>query len=293
MEQYQFSQGITWFEGQWLPGDTPIMSGMSSGGWIASTVFDGLRAFDNVMPDGDLHCQRLLRSSQALGHQPDYTWQQVFDLCWEGITRFPTGEALYIRPMIWADSGFIAPDAGSEKLAVTLFPMPMPQRNAAMTAMITDFARPLPQTAPTKAKAAALYPNSGLAIKQARENGFHNAVIQDVFGNIAEFSASNLFVVKDGRVITPVDNGSFLCGLTRQRTMALLAELHIPCVEGCVTKQMLLDADEVISTGNYAKIMTVSQIDQAHYPRGPVFEALYDAYHRFAAGQRYSGRKIA
>ena len=97
-------------------------------------------------------------------------------------------------------------------------------------------------------------------------------------GNIAEFSASNLLVVKDGAVVTPADNGCFLCGITRLRSMALLQELGIPIREGRVTEAELLDADEVISTGNYAKVMAVSQIEDSHYPTGTVFSKLYDAY---------------
>ena len=278
MREYDFSNGITYFNGEWVDGDTPIMSGMSSGGWIASTVFDGIRGISGTMPDGDLHCQRLIASSRSLGHTPPVTWQEVLELCWQGMQKFDAQADLYIRPMLWADTGFIAPDTDSTRFALTIFEMPMPAKEDTMTAAISSYARPLPHTAPTKAKAAGLYPNSGLAIIEARKRGFKNAVLKDAMGNIAEFSASNLLVVKDGAVVTPADNGCFLCGITRLRSMALLQELGIPIREGRVTEAELLDADEVISTGNYAKVMAVSQIEDSHYPTGTVFSKLYDAY---------------
>lgn len=284
MDRYDFQGGITYFDGQWLSGETPLISGMSSGSWVASTVFDGLRGIQGKIPDGDLHCQRLIASSQGLGHAPDLTWQQVLDLCWQGLQKFPLDHDLYIRPMFWADTGFIAPDPQSTKFALTIFPMPMPKQEDTMTAAISSYARPLPNTAPTFTKAAGLYPNSGLAIIEARKRGFANALLKDVMGNIAEFSASNVMIVKDGEVLTPADNGCFLCGVTRFRAMRLLQELGIDVREGRVTEQQLRDADEVISTGNYAKIMAVSQIEDVTYPCGAVFEALYNAYKDFARG---------
>lgn len=285
MQEYSFSGGVTYFEGQWLPGDTPLISGMSSGGWVASTVFDGLRGYGGTIPDGDLHCQRLVRSSCGLGHAPGLSWQEVLELCWQGLERFPAGAALYIRPMFWADTGFIAPDPESTRFALTIFEMPMPEKSKAMTAAIARQIRPLPDSAPTHAKAAGLYPNSGLAIREARGRGFENALLKDAFGNIAEFSASNVMIVRDSEVVTPADNGCFLCGITRYRAMILLRELGIPVREGRVTEADIRAADEVISTGNYAKVMTVGRIEDVHYPQGPVFDALYDAYQGFAQSQ--------
>ena len=288
MREYDFSDGVTYFNGEWLPGDTPLISGMSSGGWVASTAFDGLRGIHGTIPDSDLHCQRLIASSRGLGHAPDLGWQQVLELCWQGLERFATDSDLYIRPMFWADSGFIAPDADSTRFALTVFEMPMPLREDTMTAAISSYARPLPNTAPTHVKAAGLYPNSGLAILEARKRGFKNALLKDTMGNIAEFSASNLMIVKNGEVITPSDNGFFLCGITRLRSMELLRQLGIPVREGRVSEANLRDADEVLSMGNYAKVMAVSQIEDIHYSIGPVFHALYDAYQAYARdfGQR-------
>lgn len=282
MDRYKFSNSITYFNGAWVDGDTPLISGMSSGGWVASTVFDGIRGIHGTIPDGDLHCQRLIASSLGLGHAPPVSWQEVLELCWQGLRRFDDNAELYIRPMLWADSGFIAPDAETTRFALTIFEMAMPAKTDTMTAAISSYARPLPHTAPTHIKAAGLYPNSGLAIAEARKRGFDNAILKDAMGNIAEFSASNLLMVKDGEVITPADNGCFLCGITRLRGMALLKELEIPIREGRITESELLVADEVISTGNYAKIMAVSQIEDKHYPTGPVFSRLYDAYWEYA-----------
>ena len=73
--------------------------------WLASTVFDGARAFEGVAPDLDLHCQRTIRSAHALGLNPIKSADELYQLAWEGIKRFPEGTELYIRPMFWADSG--------------------------------------------------------------------------------------------------------------------------------------------------------------------------------------------
>ena len=75
---------------------------------------------------------------------------------------------------------------------------------------------------PTNAKAGCLYPNNGRAILEAKMRGFDNALVLDMLGNVAETGTSNIFMVKDGQVFTPAANGTFLSGITRSRTIALL-----------------------------------------------------------------------
>ena len=76
---------------------------------------------------------------------------------------------------------------------------------------------------PTNAKAGCLYPNNGRAILEAKMRGFDNALVLDMLGNVAETGTSNIFLVKDGHVLTPAPNGTFLSGITRARTITLLA----------------------------------------------------------------------
>jgi branched-chain amino acid aminotransferase len=123
---------------------------------------------------------------------------------------------------------------------------------------------------PTDAKAGCLYPNNGRAITEARARGFDNALVRDMLGNVAETGTSNVFMVRDGVVFTPMPNGSFLNGITRQRVIALLRENGIEVRETVLSVADFFDADEIFSTGNYSKVTPVTRIEDRALQPGPI-----------------------
>jgi branched-chain amino acid aminotransferase len=114
---------------------------------------------------------------------------------------------------------------------------------------------------PTNAKAGCLYPNNGRAILEAKMRGFDNALVLDMLGNVAETGSSNIFMVKDGHVFTPAANGTFLSGITRSRTIGLLADYGFKTTEKTLSVREFREADEIFSTGNHSKIVPVTRIE--------------------------------
>lgn len=275
---------LTWLDGKWHEGDPPLYTANSLAAWLSSTVFDGARSFDGVAPDLDRHCERLNNSARSFGLEPLLTVAEMTKLAWEGIRRFPKETQLYVRPMYWGDSGFIVPDPGSTRFALVLTEMTMPEPKG-FAACLSTYRRPAPNTAPTDAKASCLYPNGARALVEARSRGFDNGVILDLLGNVAEFITSNLFIVKDGVTVTPIPNGTFLNGITRQRVIQLLREDGREVVERVVTWPEVMDADEIFSTGNYAKVTPVSRIEDRNLQPGPVYERARKLYFDFAREQ--------
>lgn len=275
------SSALTYVKGEWLEGNPGLIGPMSHAMWLASLVFDGARAFEGVAPDLGLHCARSVRSALAMGLAPMLTAGEIEELCWDGIGRFPKDMALYIRPMFWAEDGFVAPDPASTQFALTINDSPMPPASG-FTACLSTRRRPTPASAPTEAKAACLYPNAGLALKEAQERGFDNAIMLDPIGNVAEFATANLFIAKDGAAHTPVPNGTFLNGITRQRVIGLLRDAGIPVYERTLTFQEVLEADEVFSTGNYSKVVPVTRVEGRDLPAGPVAARARALYWEFA-----------
>jgi len=274
-------RAITYVNGDWLEGNPPLLGPMSHAMWLASLVFDGARSFEGVAPDLGLHCARVVRSAEAMGLAPMLTAGEIEELCRDGIRRFPTETALYIRPMFWAESGFVAPDPDSTAFALTLNEAPLPPASG-FTACLSTRRRPTPASAPTQAKAACLYPNAGLALKEARARGFDNAVMLDPIGNVAEFATANLFIAKDGVVHTPVPNGTFLNGITRQRVIGLLRDAGVTVFERTLTAEEVLEADEVFSTGNYAKVVPVTRVEDRDLQPGPIAQRARALYWEFA-----------
>src|SRR4029079_7900686 len=144
--------------------------------------------------------------------------------------------------------------------------------------------RPSYEFAPTDAKAACHYPNSSRALREAAKRGFNNAVFLDPSGNVSEFSTSNLFYAKDGEVHTPVPNGTFLNGITRQRVIKLLRKAGIAVHERSVPWSDVMAADEVFSTGNFGKVIPVTRVESRDLQPGPMFKKARELYWEFAHG---------
>lgn len=223
----------TWFEGDWHEGNVPIMGVADHGTWLGSLVFDGARAFDGYTPDLALHCARVNASARGMGLNPNVTDEEILGLALEGVKKFPVGTALYIRPMVWAKLGqpmMVAPDPDSATFALCLEERPMAKPEG-LSFTTTRFRRPTQDTATTNAKAGCLYPNNARMLAEANAKGFQNAISQDVLGNVAETATSNIFMARDGVVLTPIPSGCFLDGITRQRVISLLRGDGVQVVE--------------------------------------------------------------
>ncbi|MEJ6669056.1 MAG: branched-chain amino acid aminotransferase [Alcaligenes aquatilis] len=271
---------ITWSNGQWSDTSAPLIGATDHAFWMATTVFDGARSIHGHTPDLDLHCERLNRSAVTLGMEPVMTPQQTVDLVHEGLKKLSHTTDYYIKLLHFAPGGFIQPDPATSQLAIHIFESPMPE-DSGFSATFSEFLRPDPSMAPTDAKASCLYPNTQRILRDASARGFDNAIVLDSKGKVAEFAVANLWIVRDGVVLTPELNGTFLNGITRRRVMQLLRDDGLDVREVSLTPQDVLDADEVFSTGNYGKVLHCNRIDDHHYAHGPVetrARELYMAY---------------
>ncbi len=283
-----WSRTWTFFEGAWHEGNVPIIGVRSHAAWLASSVFDGARAFEGVTPDLDRHLARINRSAATMFLKPVVAPERWAELAEEGIRRFPPGAELYIRPMYWAEQTgtlSVAPDPEGTCWCLSVYDLPMPQA-ASFSVTLSPFRRPTAETMPVDAKAACLYPNNARAALEAKARGFDNALVRDMLGNVAELANSNVFMVRDGVVMTPVPNGTFLDGVTRQRVVALLRADGVQVLERTLTYADFQAADEIFSTGNFAKLMPANRIDDRHLEVGPIYRRARALYWDFAHSRR-------
>jgi branched-chain amino acid aminotransferase len=278
------SKTWTYFEDAWHEGNVPIMGPRTHAAWLCSLVFDGARSFEGVAPDLDLHCARVNDSAKKMFLKPTVPAETWVKLAQEGIARFDKDAALYIRPMYWAEKEgpwVQAHDPESTRWCLSIYEAPMrPPKGFSIT--LSPFRRPTFETMPVDAKAGCLYPNNARALFDAHARGFDNAVVCDVVGNVAELATSNIFLVKDGIVYTPIPNGTFLAGITRQRVINLLREAGVTVLEKVLTYQEFQQADEIFSTGNYSKVVPVTRIDAKVLPFGPTYTKARELYWSFA-----------
>ena len=278
------SKTWTYVEGDWHEGNVAILGPRSHAMWLGSSVFDGARWFEGVAPDLDLHSKRLNASAIAMGLKPTMPAEEIVGLTWEGLKRFDGNSAVYIRPMYWAEHGGymgVPAEPSSTRFCLCLYESPM-IASTGFSLTLSPFRRPTLETMPTNAKAGCLYPNNGRAIMEARMRGFDNALVLDMLGNVAETASSNVFLVRDGQVVTPAANGTFLAGITRARTIQLLRDQGIEVVERTVSVREFKEADEVFSTGNHSKVVPVIRIEDRHMQPGPIAKKARELYWDFA-----------
>lgn len=271
-------------DGRWVDGNPPILKAWDHATWMGAAIFDGARAFEGAMPDLSLHCQRTIRSAEALGLKSPLAAGEIEELLREGVSRFPNGTPLYLRPFLWSEDGWMDPFADSTRIVISVVNYPLPDPAKPMSVSVSKWRRPSPETAPTDAKAVCLYAQAGRAAADAKSRGFNDAIMLDPLGNVAEFTGSNLWIAKDGAAHTPAHNGTFLNGITRQRVIALLRKAGIAVYERTLTPQDVLEADEVFSTGNYGKVLPITQVESRPLQPGPVYRRARDLYWRYAHG---------
>ncbi|MGO1119064.1 branched-chain amino acid aminotransferase [Rhodovibrionaceae bacterium A322] len=279
---------MTFHDGQWHKGSVPVIKSADHMTWGGTSVFDGARFYRGLTPDLDLHCARVNRSAEIMGLTPTHSSQEIQDLALEGLKQFRPDAAVYIRPLYWSIDrglGFIVPDPQTTGFCLTLEEVPMPPPETTATLTTTRYCRPQLNMAQVDAKTASLYPNNIRMMREAQAKGFSNALVADALGNVAESATSNVFMAKDGEVFTPVPNGTFLNGITRQRHIKLLRAAGITVHETVLTFDDFRQADEVFLTGNLTKITPVTAFDDVSYQAGPLAQKARDLYWEWAASQ--------
>jgi len=274
-------KALTFWQGEWVEGNPGIMGPRDHAAWLSSIVFDGARAFEGTAPDLDRHCARIVASARTMGLAPLHSPAELTEIARDGIARFAPGAALYVRPMYWGTAGFIVPEPEATAFCFHIHELAMPEpKGSSIT--VSPFRRPTLETAPADAKASCLYPNGARALREAAARGFDNALMLDALGNVAELTTSNIWMAKDGAALTPVPNGTFLNGITRQRVIALLRAAGVEVFERTLTVADFRDADEIFATGNYGKVLPITRFEDRDLQPGPIYARARELYWEFA-----------
>jgi branched-chain amino acid aminotransferase len=154
---------------------------------------------------------------------------------------------------------------------------------------VSSWTRIAPNTLPALSKAGANYMNSQLIKMEAIANGYSEGIALDASGYISEGSGENIFVVRDGKLLTPALGASVLPGITRDTVIKLAGDLGIPVVEAIVPRELLYVADEVFFSGTAAEITPIRSVDRITIGkgrRGPVAEALQKEFFAIVNGMK-------
>ncbi|AWB49628.1 branched-chain amino acid aminotransferase [Gemmobacter aquarius] len=278
----------TWFEGRWHDGDVAVVKAADHGIWQGSSVFDGARMFDGLVPDLAFHCARVNASAEALMITPTCDPAKMEAIIRDGLKAYGPNDAVYIRPMYWALDGSdlgVAPALGATGFAISLEQVAMPPAAFQTSVTRTRFRRPVLEDNVCNAKAGCLYPNNARMLVEAKAKGFGNALVADALGNLAESATANVFLVKDGTVFTPIPNGTFLSGITRARHIANLRADGVTVIEKVLTFDDAHAADEIFLSGNFAKVTSVRAFDETDFKTRAMTERARSLYWDWAKSQ--------
>lgn len=266
------------FEGKIVPLSEAKINIATHGFLYGTAVFGGIRAYWNeekkclfVFRPWD-HYHRLLHSARMMAMQTQYDEESLIDLTLEVLRMDNYQQDVYMRPTFYkADLG-IGVKLHDLKDEFCLFTMPYEKyvkndTNAHVT--ISSWRRIDDNMIPARGKVAGAYANSALIKTDANRSGFDEALVLDQNGHVSEGSAMNIFMVRDGVVITPPVTDNILEGITRKSVMEILRkEMGLEVVERSIDRTEVAIADEFFMTGTAAQIMAVTQVDHRPIGRG-------------------------
>ncbi|HSC61197.1 MAG TPA: aminotransferase class IV, partial [Rhizomicrobium sp.] len=190
----------------------------------------------------------------------------------------------YVRPVVWRGSEQMSVAGDKNKIHVAIAAWQWgsyfnpAEKMKGIRLDVSNWKRPAPDTAPTAAKAAGLYMICTISKHEAEAKGYHDAMMFDYRGYVAEATGANIFFVQDGKLLTPVAD-CFLNGITRQSVMALAKARQIPVIEKHIKPEELSGFSECFLTGTAAEVTPVSEIGDWKFKPGQITETLLTDYH--------------
>ncbi|EKV00635.1 branched chain amino acid aminotransferase apoenzyme [Leptolyngbya sp. PCC 7375] len=280
-------EGYLWLNGKTVVWKNATIHPLTHGLHYASSVFEGVRIYNGKAFLLSEHIERLHQSAKILGFKIPYSTDDIIAATHDLLTK-ENIDVGYIRHFAWRGSERLriyTPDP-STCLGIAAWAFPTTLFNIEtktplkLTSHIT-WRKPDPTTAPTVSKAACLYPICFMSKHEAIQQGFDDALMLDYRGLIAESTASNVFLIMDGAVHTPIPD-CFLDGITRQTIIKLAKQLGIEVVERHINPEELAQTQEVFLTGTTCEIESISQIDEQRFEAfGPITMRLIAAYRDF------------
>jgi len=284
-----------WHNGRFIAWDDAKIHVLSHVTSYGSSVFEGIRCYETASGPAIFrvrdHIRRLLDSAKIYRIDVKYNTDQLGDAMAE-LVRENHLNSCYLRPIIlrgYGDVGVLPNNPTEVYIACWEWGKYLGEEALAkgVDVCVSSWNRIAPNTLPALAKAGANYMNSQLIRMEAHANGYAEGIALDEAGYVSEGSGENLFVVRDGKLMTPPLGASVLPGITRDTVLRLAESLGIPAAEAIIPREMLYIADEVFFSGTAAEITPIRSVDRivvGKGSRGPITERLQKAFFEIVNG---------
>ena len=281
-----------WFNNELVPWESAQVHVLSYALHYGSAVFEGIRAYSTN--DGtkifrlDDHIKRLFDSAKIYRMNIAYTPQELSQACKDIIVTNELNSGAYIRPLAFRgynDLGLHASKDDDVEVIVAAWEwgtfLGVDALEKGVDVGVSSWNKIAPNTIPVMAKASGNYLSGTLVAIEAKENGYDEGICLDTDGFVSEGSGENIFMIKNGKLVTPPLSSSILDGITRDSVMKIAEDLNIDCIERRITREELYLADELFFTGTAAEITPIRSVDRIQISegkRGPVTQSIQEVF---------------
>jgi branched-chain amino acid aminotransferase len=257
-----------WMNGEFVHWDKAKIHVLAHSLHYGSGVFEGIRFYETH--DGqtavfrlDEHIDRLFFSAKAFEMDIPYSKKQIADVILQTIKKNKVKSG-YIRPIIFYGYGKMGlnPKGAELDICIAVWPWGSYLGEEMVKVKTSSIIRIHPKSSQTKAKITGHYANSIQANQEAVNADFNEALLLDFEGNVAEGPGENIFIVKNGKLITPED-GNILVGITRESIFEIARDNNIEVIEKKLSLDELKKADEAFFTGTAAEVTPIKQVDES------------------------------
>lgn len=286
------------FEGKIVPIDQARISVMTHGFLYGTGCFEGIRGYWVPEEESILlfrmreHYERLLNSCRIMQMKPAYGVDELCEITSEIVRLNGDREDVYVRPMFYKSSREIGVRLHDVEDDFTVFAVPFGpylDLEKGLRVMVTSWRHIEDNMIPMRGKITGAYVNAALAKSEALENGYDEAIFLTHDGHVSEGSAENLFIVRDGRLITPPVTDDILEGITRDCVIELAREeMGMEVVERSIDRTELYVAEEAFFTGTGAQISPITEIDRRPVGDGrigPISRKVQELYFEVVRGR--------
>ncbi len=290
-------QPYAYFEGNFVPSSEAKVSIATHALQYGTGAFGGIRGYIDVshetinifrLPD---HCRRLMNSARMLRAELDLDADKLGQILQELVSRNNPAGNVYIRPFIYKAGLELTPHLKGIRDELAIYMIAFGdyfQLDTPLRLMVSSWMRIADNIIPSRGKITGGYINSSLAKDQAESAGFDDALMLNERGKIAEASGANLFIVRDGTLITSPITGDILEGITRRSVMMFARDAGIPSEEREIDRSELYVADEAFLCGTGAQVAAVGSVDGrdiGNGQRGPITEKIQEIFFSCVRGE--------
>ncbi len=264
-----------WFDGKYVLSENAKVPITTHAIHYGTSIFEGIRAYWNgknlYVFRLDEHVKRFRRSGQFYNISLNFSDKVITDAITGICKKNKIKKSCYIRPFYFVGDYGInlhVTEKAPTNVAIFTFPFGNLFNKNGISAGVVSWRKFSDLATPSQAKMGGNYLNSIIATQEAKRNGFDEAILLDHNGNVSEAPGENIFIVRDGQLITPSLASSALEGITRDAVIKIARDLDIDVVERYVTRDELVMSDEIFLTGTAAEITPIISINSKKIGNG-------------------------